>query len=333
MYFNKYLKYKIKYINLLIKKGGGNENMTNISCKINKNNKLKIDDKKYKNYDIFECLEKNNYLNELEDKNEKNEKIKKIFIENEENLLEKLATNTTKENKLKKDIRDLNILVKKNNINEKKLLDEKNKNKKLNEQILKKQNDYENIRNQLLIIFDKVNMNEKDKYSAIVTGLRLKIQELSKQIDDSNKGWSDYTTHIIETNSKAENKQNMKRLELEKELNKLKVKLQENEKVLKDLKPVDLPMSHHLKKTILIEQKNLYLEAIKKKLEHCDDPNGCTRKLINLFNNRLHKINRLHNMKLKINLYDFFYKRTGSDKYFLKFDYIKILEMIKLKMI
>tara|TARA_A100000164_G_C21751161_1_gene697074 strand:- start:175 stop:399 length:225 start_codon:yes stop_codon:yes gene_type:complete len=70
MYFNKYLKYKIKYLYLLIKKGGSNDDIVNISCKINKNNKLNIKDEGYRNFDIFECLDKNNYLNELK-KNKK----------------------------------------------------------------------------------------------------------------------------------------------------------------------------------------------------------------------------------------------------------------------
>ena len=319
MYFNKYLKYKIKYLYLLIKKGGSNDDIVNISCKINKNNKLNIKDEGYRNFDIFECLDKNNYLNELKKKQKDDDYIKKSYREELNILLNTLQENTIQKNKLNKDIRDLNRLVKKNNINEKKLLDEKNKNKKLHEQILKKKKDYEDIRNKLLIVFNKLNINNEQKYKAMVTGLRIKIDQLTKEINNTNKIWSDYSTYIIETNSEAEKKQNMKRIELEKELKKLKVKLQKNEKQLNVLKPLNV--TNELKKTILNERKNIYLEAIKMKLEHCNNRNrGCTKEIIDGFNKRL------HDMKLNIDLYDFFYLKKRTDKYFLKFDYKSILD-------
>ena len=308
MYFNKYLKYKIKYINLLIKKGGGNENMTNISCKINKNNKLKINDNKYKNYDIFECLEKNNYLNKLEDENKKNEKIKKIFIENEENLLEKLAGNRLKENVLKKDINNLNKLVKKNNVNEKKLFDEKTKNQHLTEQLLKKKNDYENIRNKLLDVFSKININDKQKYNAMIHGLRIKIKALEKDIDEVNKEWSNYNSHIIETTSEVQDTQNIRRKELEKENQRLKQQL----KQLEGSKNVKISG-----KKILTKKKDIYKKIILSKLEYCKKNHGCKKEIIDGFNQRLNDI------ELNIDLYDFFLKK--DDIWYIKETYEEIL--------
>ena len=53
--------------------------LSKISCTINHEKKFELNDTKYKNYNIYECLNKNDYLNNLEKKieNVKNKTKKK----------------------------------------------------------------------------------------------------------------------------------------------------------------------------------------------------------------------------------------------------------------
>lgn len=297
MYYNKYLKYKIKYLDLLIKKkGGSNENIINISCKIDKSKKLDINDNKYDKYDIYECFEKNNYLNELEIIKKNDNEIKKSLKQEIEILLAKLRDNKIYENKL-------NILEKQKKFNKKKLFELLDRNQKLKNKLLKNRKEYDKFRDNFSEISKKKNKNEKEKYQAMVLGLRMKINKLNLEIDKTHKQWSEYNSHIHETYSEEQEKQNKKRLELEDELKKLEDKLSQKNNEINNFKKLN----------------NNY-NIVLKKLKVCKSENGCKKDTIDLFNKRLKEIN------IDVNLYDFLKKNNSNDKYYLKESYKDLLK-------
>ena len=147
MYQTKYLKYKIKYLNLLIKDGGGNvgddsKDTVNISCKINKNKQMNIKDEKYKGYNAYECYEQNVYLNKLKDDLKKDEKIKKIWKDDSDTLLKDIRELKIDKNVLKKQInigkKREDDIQKKNNVFQQRIEECKNKQEKLNNKLTKK---------------------------------------------------------------------------------------------------------------------------------------------------------------------------------------------------